>query len=110
MSVFDFNNNRAQNLSNPKFDKDAVNFRTLKFTLFNLTGNTVLNNLTVSNISVSALTISGSPSYNQLRLSTSYTPTGTTDANGATGSITWDNTYLYWKTPAGWLRTSGGTF
>jgi hypothetical protein len=30
MGVFDFNNNRAQNLSDAKFEKDAVNLRTLK--------------------------------------------------------------------------------
>jgi hypothetical protein len=41
---------------------------------------------------------------------THYTPSGSTDTNGASGNITWDDQYLYWKTSTQWLRISGQTF
>ena len=40
MSVFDFNNDRAKNLSDPIYDKDAVNFRSARFLFRDFTGNT----------------------------------------------------------------------
>ena len=42
--------------------------------------------------------------YQQLRLRTSYTPTGTTDSNGDVGDVAWDNNYFYMKTSTGWGR------
>lgn len=52
MGIFDFNNNRAQNLSDPKFDKDAINLRTLNRRLNELEGDTV--SATVSGITAGA--------------------------------------------------------
>jgi hypothetical protein len=40
----------------------------------------------------------------------SYTPTSSADTAGEPGSITWDNTYLYYKTNTGWRRINGSTF
>ena len=40
MSIFDFNNNRAKNLANPKYGKDAINLRSTKKLLSDFTGNT----------------------------------------------------------------------
>jgi hypothetical protein len=38
-------------------------------------------------------------------------PSGSTDTTvGEAGSITWDNTYLYFRTSTQWLRISGLTF
>jgi hypothetical protein len=37
-------------------------------------------------------------------------PTGSTHTIGENGSITWDNTYFYWKANDQWLRLSGLTF
>ncbi len=37
-------------------------------------------------------------------------PTNSSDTIGEAGMITWDNTYIYWKTNTGWLRVSGSTF
>jgi hypothetical protein len=56
------------------------------------------------------LDISGNTGYNQLRLRTSYTPTGSTDSNGSVGDVAWDDNYFYWKTSSQWLRVSGQTF
>jgi len=56
------------------------------------------------------LHIQGSTGYNQLRLGTSYTPTGTSDSNGNTGDIAWDNNYLYVKTSVGWKRVALSSF
>jgi hypothetical protein len=52
------------------------------------------------------LDVSGSTGYNQIRMRTSYTPTGTNDANGNIGDIAWDDDYFYVKTSAGWKRTA----
>lgn len=46
----------------------------------------------------------------QLRLENSFTPTGTSDAAGATGNIAWDDDYIYVKTSAGWKRSALSTF
>ena len=40
----------------------------------------------------------------------SYTPTSTADANGATGDIAYDDSYIYIKTSAGWKRSALSTF
>lgn len=40
----------------------------------------------------------------------SYTPASSLDTVGEPGSITWDNTYLYYKTNTGWRRLNGSTF
>jgi hypothetical protein len=41
----------------------------------------------------------------------SYTPTGTTDNTvGEVGSVTWDDTYLYYRDNTGWKRISGATW
>ena len=40
----------------------------------------------------------------------SYTPTSTADTTGETGSVTWDDSYVYVKTSAGWKRTALSTF
>lgn len=50
------------------------------------------------------LDVNGTTGYNQLRLRSSYTPTGTSDPNGAVGDIAWDENYFYVKTPSGWKR------
>ena len=39
-----------------------------------------------------------------------YTPTSSADTAGEPGSITWDSTYLYYKTNTGWKRLNGSTF
>lgn len=45
-----------------------------------------------------------------IRISTTYTPTSTSDSNGNAGSMTWDDSYVYIKTSAGWKRASLSTF
>ena len=40
----------------------------------------------------------------------SYTPTSTADALGATGDFAWDTNYIYIKTSAGWKRSALSTF
>jgi hypothetical protein len=54
--------------------------------------------------------INGANGYSQLRLRTAYTPTGTADANGNTGDVSWDADYIYIKTAAGWKRSALSTF
>ncbi len=58
----------------------------------------------------SKLDVNGSTGYNQLRMRTSYTPTGTSDTNGNTGDVAWDDGYIYIKTSAGWKRSALSTF
>lgn len=36
----------------------------------------------------------------------SITPTGSDDATGVTGAISWDDDYIYVKTSAGWARAA----
>jgi hypothetical protein len=48
--------------------------------------------------------------YKGLRLRRSYTPTATGDTNGNTGDVTWDDSYIYIKTSAGWKRSALSTF
>jgi len=64
----------------------------------------------VANTSTSYQTSYG---YTQLRLRTSYTPTGGTDTNGNVGEFAWDNSYLYVKSsisPHTWNRLPLSTF
>lgn len=58
----------------------------------------------------SAVDITGATGYTQLRLRTSYTPTGSADALGSTGDTAWDANYFYIKTAAGWKRAALSTF
>lgn len=58
----------------------------------------------------SNLHLKGTNGYNQLRLDTSYTPSSTADLNGAIGDISWDDSYFYVKTSAGWKRSALSTF
>jgi len=54
---------------------------------------------------------SSTPAYAQFRLnSAKYTPTGTADVNGASGSFAWDDNFIYVKTGAGWKRSTLATF
>ena len=52
------------------------------------------------------LDVNGSTGYDQVRMRTSYTPTGSADANGNVGDIAWDDDYMYMKTSAGWKRAA----
>jgi hypothetical protein len=56
------------------------------------------------------LHVVGSTGYNQLRLQTPYTPTGSNDPNGNVGDIAWDNNYIYVKTAVGWKRAALSAF
>lgn len=49
--------------------------------------------------------ITSTTGYNQLRLRTSYTPTGTGDTNGNVGDVSWDDGFIYIKTSTGWKRS-----
>lgn len=59
-----------------------------------------------NNSATSRADITGDTGYTQLRLRTSYTPTGTGDVNGATGDTAWDDNFFYLKTSAGWKRAA----
>jgi hypothetical protein len=52
------------------------------------------------------LDIAGLTGYNQLRVRTSYTPSGSADTNGSIGDIAWDDNYIYVKTNLGWKRAT----
>jgi hypothetical protein len=52
------------------------------------------------------LDVGSSTGYNQIRMRTPYTPTGSDDANGNEGDIAWDENYFYVKTSAGWKRVA----
>lgn len=54
-----------------------------------------------------AVHITKTNGYQQLILSTSYTPTSSADANGVVGTICWDDEYIYVRTSTGWKRTPG---
>jgi len=56
------------------------------------------------------LDVSGSTGYNQVRMRTSYTPTGTNDPNGNVGDIAWDDDYFYVKTSSGWKKAALSTW
>lgn len=42
----------------------------------------------------------------KLKATLTITPTGSDDPTGVTGTISWDNDYIYVKTSAGWARTA----
>lgn len=50
----------------------------------------------------SILDLTAANGYAQLRLRTSYTPTGTADTNGNTGDVAWDDNYWTIKNNNGW--------
>jgi hypothetical protein len=56
------------------------------------------------------LDVNGSTGYNQLRIRSSFTPTGTNDASGNVGDIAWDDSYIYVKTNSGWKRSTLSTW
>ncbi|MCK4597097.1 hypothetical protein KAU04_03625, partial [bacterium] len=56
------------------------------------------------------LDVNGANGYDQVRMRTSYTPTGTGDTNGNAGDVAWDDNYVYIKTSGGWKRAALGTF
>ncbi len=58
----------------------------------------------------SAIDIEGINGFNQFRLRKTYTPSSSTDANGNTGDMSWDENYIYIKTASGWKRTSLESF
>jgi len=58
----------------------------------------------------SRVDITTSNGYDQLRLRTTYTPSATGDTNGNTGDFSWDDSYFYIKTSAGWKRAALSTF
>lgn len=58
----------------------------------------------------SALHIENMPGYAQLRLATTYTPTGSGDPNGNTGDYAWDDNFVYVKVSTGWKRASLNAF
>jgi hypothetical protein len=63
-----------------------------------------------TNTPTDLIDINGANGYSQLRLRTAYTPTGTADANGNTGDVSWDANYIYIKTASGWKRSALSTF
>jgi hypothetical protein len=46
----------------------------------------------------------------QLVIKSNFTPSGTTAPVGEIGSVTWDDTYLYYRDNTGWKRLSGATW
>ena len=58
----------------------------------------------------STLDVSGTTGYNQFRMRTSYTPTGSADANGNLGDVAWDDDYMYLKVSTGWVRSKFNSF
>ena len=58
----------------------------------------------------SLLTVRSKEGYDQLNLSTPFTPKSSTDERGVTGNISWDEEYVYVKTKMGWRRMSSEAF
>lgn len=58
----------------------------------------------------SRLDVNGEEGYNQLRLRKNYTPSSSSDTNGNTGDVCWDDNYIYIKTSTGWKRVALSTF
>lgn len=79
-------------------------------TLFTDTSAKFENSVGIGATATSMLDINGASGSNQLRLRTSFTPTGTTDGAGNTGDFAWDADYLYMKTGAGWKRSTLATW
>lgn len=93
LHIIDINGFKGSNYSNGdllSFDSASLSFINTK----QLTG---------------SFNISGS-GQSQLTLSQRYTPSSTNDTNGFTGSIAWDNSFIYIKTSVGWKRSTLSTF
>lgn len=84
-----------------------------------VTPNALVDRMTITadgNVAIGAqiptalLDVNGTTGYNQLRIRTAYTPIGTSDANGNTGDIAWDDDYVYVKTSMGWKRAALSTW
>ncbi len=58
----------------------------------------------------SGITITNGFSATTIVMSSSFTPTGTTDSTGVPGTITWDDDNFYYKTNNGWFIVTGTTF
>lgn len=58
----------------------------------------------------SRLTIKTEGGYDQLQLSTSFTPTNSKDDRGTIGNIAYDDGFLYVKTNGGWKRSPLSSF
>ncbi len=56
------------------------------------------------------LDVNGATGYDQLRMRTSFTPSGTSDSNGNTGDMAWDDDFIYIKTSEGWKRATLSTW
>ena len=76
---------------------NATDFRAIEVA----TGKSVFNG---------AVNITGDNGYSQLRLVTHYTPTSSSDTNGAAGDTAVDDNYFYYKTSTGWKRAALTTF
>jgi hypothetical protein len=97
----------------------AADWRSIEWsnnTGFGLYGSGTADNYLNGNLGIKTtsptdlIDINGANGYSQLRLRTAYTPTGTADANGNTGDVSWDDNYIYIKTTAGWKRSALSTF
>ncbi|MFO7613880.1 MAG: hypothetical protein R6W71_04495 [Bacteroidales bacterium] len=85
-------------------DDFALSFKTNDMTRLHLNNN---GNIGIGTTTPSAkLDIYNTTGYNQLRMQTSYTPTGSSDNNGHTGDIAWDDDYVYIKTSTVWKRAA----
>ncbi|MBA7555701.1 hypothetical protein ES705_48382 [subsurface metagenome] len=56
------------------------------------------------------LDVTGTYGYDQIRMRTSFTPSGTSDGSGNVGDVAWDDDYIYVKTSAGWARAALSTW
>jgi hypothetical protein len=59
------------------------------------------------------LQVTNTTGFNQLRLTTPYTPTSSADTDGNIGDIAWDTGFIYVKTASGatgWKRSTLATF
>lgn len=54
----------------------------------------------------SRMTIKSDGGFDQLRLMNPFSPQNSNDERGATGNVTWDDGFIYVKTPQGWKRSS----
>ncbi len=53
----------------------------------------------------SKLTIKGEKGHDQLRLTTPFSPSSSTDPNGNIGDLSWDDDFVYIRTSKGWKRS-----
>lgn len=56
------------------------------------------------------LDLNGPTGYEQLRLRTAFTPTGSADSRGEVGAVAWDENYFHLKTAGGWKRAALSPF